>query len=83
MVQKIWNGLCDIINQGLSLISSVLPLSPFRRYLDAIGEIEWLGYVNYFIPIGTFIAIFNAWLICMALYYLYSIIMRWIKIVGE
>lgn len=82
-METFWNGFVDVINSGIDMTCKVLPVSPFRQYIDAIGNIKWLGIVNYFIPIATFIAIFSAWLTCLAVYYVYSIIMRWIKIVGE
>lgn len=72
----------SIINGFINFLTSVLPLSPFRRFIDACDSIPWLGYLNYFVPIGTFISILTAWVTCMVLFYLYSVLMRWIKVIG-
>lgn len=37
--------------------------------------------VNWFIPIGTFVSILEGWLVCVAVYYAYQIVLRWIKVI--
>ncbi len=63
-------------------VLSFLPHSPFTALLDAMEELPYLGYLNWFIPVSTFIAIGELWLVAIGTYYLYSIILRWIKAVG-
>lgn len=72
----------DILSGGVKAILSLLPDSPFKILdsLTATGEIaEWLGYVNWFIPIYSFVGIFVGWLACVALYYVYQIVLRWLN----
>ncbi len=72
----------DLINKGLMAVLGFLPDSPFKILDDmtATGQIaEWLGYVNWFIPIYSFIGILEAWLACVAIYYVYQIVLRWLK----
>lgn len=59
----------------------VLPTSPFRGYLDSFRShfAPFLGYLNYFVPIGDFLNIFGAFLAVVSVFYLYMIIMRWVK----
>lgn len=83
MADGLYKIFINFVNKCTDMIEGILPMSPFKAYIEQIDDIKWLGYVNYFIPIGTFIAIFSAWLTCMAIFYLYGIIMRWAKIVGE
>lgn len=71
----------DIIGQFLDTILSVLPTSPFSAYISALSSLPYLNYLNYFVPVGTFIAIGQAWLTAVGLFYLYSIIMRWIRVI--
>lgn len=68
-----------------SQIVSMLPSSPFHPYIVEFARIskDSLGFLNWFIPIGKFVEIGLAWLVCIALYYGYSIIMRWIKMIGD
>ena len=46
-----------------------------------LSQLPYLGYLNYFIPVGTFLKIGAAWLAAIALFYLYSVLARWIKLI--
>lgn len=69
----------ELVTQFLDTVLKVLPTSPFRDFINSMEELPYLGYLNYFIPIGTFIKIGTAWLAAIALFYLYSIVLRWIR----
>ena len=43
--------------------------------------LPYLGYLNYFVPVGTCLKIGAAWLSAIALFYLYSVVARWIKLI--
>lgn len=56
----------------IKFLQSVLPVSPFRTYLKAgEGFTGLMAAINYFVPVGTFIAILTNWVAAMFLYYLY------------
>ena len=74
LIQKI----IDIIGVALTTITNIFPDSPFN-YIDASGFGDILSKINYFVPIYTFVAIGETWLIAITLYYLGSIFARWIK----
>lgn len=60
---------------------TVLPKSPIV-YLEADPQIKtYLGYVNWFIPIYAMISVLEAWLVCIAVYYVVSVALRWLKVV--
>lgn len=61
------------------MLLKLLPYSPFVKYIDALEELPYLNYLNWFIPVGTFITIGTAWLGVITVYYMYSILLRWIK----
>lgn len=69
----------EIITKFLNWVLSVLPSSPFAKILDALEAVPFLGYLNYFVPVATFVAIGELWLTAVGLFYLYSIILRWIR----
>ncbi len=69
----------EIVTKFLDWVLKLLPTSPFAAYIDALENIPFLAYLNYFLPISTFIAIGEAWLVAVGLFYLYSIILRWIR----
>lgn len=58
-----------------------LPGSPFKAFLDSFAAIPELGYLNYFIPVAEMIAIGEAWLLCVGIFYLYSAVMRFTKLI--
>lgn len=59
----------------------VLPYSPFQPFITYLSSVPYLGYINWFIPMGSIINITVTWTTAIGLYYLYSIIMRWIKVI--
>ena len=65
----------------LHKVLTLLPLSPFSAVENYIADMPYLTAINYFIPIGTIVAITEAWVACIATYYFYSIVLRWIKAV--
>lgn len=71
----------EILDKLLSVILSLLPLSPFADAIDSLSQLPYLGYLNYFVPVGTCIKIGEAWLAAIALFYLYSVLARWIKLI--
>ncbi|MEF9946183.1 MAG: hypothetical protein RR737_06285 [Lachnospiraceae bacterium] len=69
----------EIVTKFLDAVLKILPLSPFTVFIDKVGELPYLGWLNWFIPISTMIAVGEAWLISVGIFYLYSIILRWIR----
>lgn len=69
----------ELLDKFLSAVLALLPLSPFTQFIDSLEALPYLGYLNYFVPVGTFLKIGAAWLGAVALFYIYSVILRWIK----
>lgn len=62
-------------------VLKLLPNSPFSAYIASIEKMPFLGYLNYFLPIGECIAIGQAWLVCIAIFYSYQAIMRMVQLI--
>lgn len=62
----------------VATLISFLPDSPFQFSAEAEFR-QFFGYLNYFIPIGAMLNVFSAWLVCVASYYVSSLILRWVK----
>ena len=78
-----FDALSDTLVSFAVGVIELLPASPFT-VLDELGNsevYEWLRMVNWFVPIGTFVSILEAWLTCVAVYYVYQIVLRWIKVI--
>lgn len=69
----------EIIENLGEFVFDLLPDSPFQSFLATMEQVEFLGVLNWFIPISSFISIGTGWLTCVALYYAYQVILRWIN----
>lgn len=65
----------------LALVLAFLPASPFQTVIGTIQNIPYLPFLNWFFPVTECIAVLEVWLAAIVIYYLYSAIMRWIKII--
>lgn len=75
--------LADMWNGFSSLLLSVLPTSPFVQWLNVIGELPYLGYLNWILPIDDFIKIGVAYLSAVSLFHVYMVVARWLKVIGD
>ena len=77
--------MSSILNSGIDWLKSMiaaaidlLPDSPFQIDIpDYVTDI--IGYVNYFIPIGSMMKILTAWTSAILVWYAASLLLRWIK----
>ena len=60
-------------------ILKFLPTIPFITFINKMQYLPYLCYLNYFLPISQIIAIGEAWLVAIGLFYAYQIVLRWIK----
>ncbi len=74
------NGIIKALGLVLGVIFSVLPPSPFKL-LDNSPIAKYLPGLNWLLPISEMIVIGEAWLTAIAVYYIYQIVLRWIKAV--
>lgn len=75
-IGQAFSGLVDDIIQ-------LLPTSPFQQFLEDFEDLPFLGYLNWFFPVRGCLIVLAAWLGAIALFYLYSIVMRWVKMIGD
>lgn len=74
----IWNWLCDTVYNLLKSIIDILPDSPFKMLANT-PIAEYLPYINYFVDFNFIVDTLTLWLVAVAGYYTYSVILRWIK----
>lgn len=67
----------------VALLCKVLPTSPFLAYLGWSEFNEYLPYINYFIPIDSFITIGEAWLSCVGIWFLVKIARKAVATVSD
>jgi hypothetical protein len=75
---EIWNWICDTLYDLLKSIIDLLPDSPFQM-LDNSPISKYLVYINYFVDFQFIVDTLTFWLVAVAGYYTYSVILRMIK----
>ena len=78
------NFLIYMLGSLLDLILSFLPNSPFSNidlFVAKSGISEFFSYLAWLVPIKQIVSIVGLWVACIGLYYIYSVALRWFKIV--
>lgn len=79
MIIKIINMLIVAIGTMINAVINLLPDSPFLSLeLESIDS-GLIKALNWIIPVNTIITIFGASLLAVGVYYVYQIILRWVK----
>lgn len=76
-------GFEAVFNKFAQKVAEVLPLSPFQDFISEFSSLPYLGWLNWFFPVGDCLVVMLAWLGAVGLFYLYSILMRWLKMIGD
>lgn len=61
-------------------VQNFLPLSPFRNLINYLEGIDF-GWLNWFFPVGAILHIGGLWLNAILIFYVYQIILRWLKVI--
>ena len=61
----------------------VMPKSPFTSVINNLESLPYMGYVNWFFPVGACLKVFSLWLVAYGIYLLFVIVLRWLKVVGQ
>lgn len=83
MLLKLIQGIIDGLAEVLSAAVNVLPGSPFNGLNALAMDSKWFRYLAYIVPVRQIVALLEAWLVAIAVYYLYQIVLRWVKAVGN
>lgn len=75
--------LAEAFDGLIDKVVSLFPLSPFQPYIEQFANLPYLPWLNWFFPIKEALIIMAAWLGVVGVWYAYSIIARWVKVVGD
>ncbi len=78
MLQALINGLGDMFVS----IANVLPTSPFKSFNELTLDSELLSALAWIIPFPQIVSTLEAWTTAVGLFYVYMIILRWVKAIG-
>lgn len=71
--------ISGIFTKIIDGILSFLPNSPFQYLLQNMSALPYLPVLNWFIPISEIAYITGLWLTAIALYYIYSALLRFVR----
>lgn len=83
-INYIINHLIILVSSTMNFIFSFLPDSPFlylENFVNDVGISKCLSYASYFLPVREIVNTFTVWLGCYSIYFIYSSIMRKIKMI--
>lgn len=69
----------NLLLAAVSIILSWLPPSPFADTVMTLQNSEGLGWLAWFFPVHEALELTAKWIAAIALYYLASIALRWVK----
>ena len=73
----------EVFQKFAQKLLDLLPLSPFQEFISDFRGLPYLGWLNWFFPVRGCLTVMGVWLGAVGLFYLYSILMRWLKMIGD
>lgn len=71
--------MINLLSILLTAIYTILPDSPFQSNVDGVlYKLDFLPYLNWFIPFDICLNITRAWLVCILVYYNFSFIKKFV-----
>lgn len=83
VVSAVLTAIVGILNRFASLLSAILPVSPFKELIAGWEVPEGVKWLNWFIDVEGMLKIFSLWLVAYVVYLGISVILRWAKIIGD
>lgn len=73
-----FSGLMGSLMGALTWVINLLPNSPFQTLNNADVN-TFMGTLNWFLPLDKILAELELWLTCVVVFYMYQIILRWVR----
>lgn len=84
MFSALYEGIVNTVTTLLKSVLLLLPRSPFADFIASWNpNSQYIGWLNWFLPVGTLLSITAVWLGAVTAFYLVSIVARWIKVIGD
>lgn len=64
------------------VLIKALPISPFAEFYATWVAPEWLGWLNWILPVEGILKLMAAWLVAIGVYYAYSVVARWVGLIA-
>lgn len=71
----------EMFNKFAKYLLMVLPISPFQPFIQKISGLQYLSWLNWFFPVKAILTVTAAWIAAIAIYYIWIIVARWVKLI--
>lgn len=78
LVKDIFTQVGTFLSTMINGLVSLLPDSPFTIISNS-PIASYLKYINWFLPFDFAVQLLQIWVVSVSSYYIYSVILRWIK----
>lgn len=76
------NFLIAALGFALRSILFFLPDSPFQSFIQSLQTSDsFMSMINYVLPLDQMIVFMQVWIVAVASYYMYTVILRYFKVV--
>lgn len=75
--------LAEAFDGLIEKVVGLFPTSPFHPFIEQFSQLPYLPWLNWFFPIKECLIVMSSWLAAVGVWYAYSIIARWVKVVGD
>lgn len=72
----------QLFNRFYTWVIKLLPGSPFQALINSGSSIPYLKYLNWFFPVTESIALLEAWIVCVGIFYVYKMVLHYIHLIG-
>lgn len=72
------NLLIKVLAYTLKTLFFFLPDSPFTSFIDSFDS-SMFAPLSYVLPVHEMVAVMQAWIAAVSIYYMYTIALRWFK----
>lgn len=81
-MDSIVDNFFAVFNRFFTWVFQLLPHSPFTALINSIGTIPYLANLNWFFPVTEAVALLEAWIAAIAIFYMYRAILSYIHLIG-
>lgn len=75
---SILDSLLGNLASALTWVIELLPDSPFQAISNSDVN-EFMGTLNWFLPLDKIVAELELWITCVVVFYTYQIVLRWVR----
>lgn len=69
----------SVIYQFFEMVLDLLPDSPVQEWILEFKDVEWLGYLNFFIPISFMVNVTSVWVGLLVSYRVIKVLISFVQ----